>query len=77
MGICHLFSGSGFAQTSDFSVLDCPIIYIPFQTLCILTNVADGDDAKGYIIENEDVLKKLMTYMVWYIMILILYVKDG
>lgn len=33
------------------------------QTLCILTNVADGDDSKGYIIENEDVLKKLMTYM--------------
>lgn len=33
------------------------------QTLCILTNVADGDDSKGYIMENEDVLKKLMTYM--------------
>lgn len=33
------------------------------QTLCILTNVADGDEAKGYIMENEDVLKKLMTYM--------------
>jgi hypothetical protein len=26
--------------------------------------VADGEDAKGYIMENEDVLKKLMTYMV-------------
>ncbi|XP_060084533.1 armadillo repeat-containing protein 8-like, partial [Ylistrum balloti] len=34
------------------------------QTLCILTNVADGDQARDYIIGNEDVLKKLTTYMV-------------
>ncbi|XP_033728549.1 armadillo repeat-containing protein 8-like isoform X2 [Pecten maximus] len=34
------------------------------QTLCILTNVADGDQAREYIIGNEDVLKKLTTYMV-------------
>lgn len=33
------------------------------QTLCILSNVADGDQAKAYIMENEDVLKKLMNYM--------------
>jgi hypothetical protein len=39
-------------------------VYLFLQTLCILTNVADGEDAKGYIMENEDVLKKLMTYMV-------------
>ena len=39
-------------------------MYLFLQTLCILTNVADGEDAKGYIMENEDVLKKLMTYMV-------------
>ena len=35
-----------------------------FQTLCILANVADGDQAKEYIMSNEDVLKKLMNYMV-------------
>ena len=34
------------------------------QTLCILANVADGDQAKEYIMSNEDVLKKLMNYMV-------------
>ncbi|XP_045177690.1 armadillo repeat-containing protein 8-like isoform X1 [Mercenaria mercenaria] len=33
------------------------------QTLCILANVADGDQAKEYIMGNEDVLKKLMNYM--------------
>jgi len=35
-----------------------------FQTLCILSNVADGDKAKEFIMSNEDVLKKLMNYMV-------------
>ncbi|XP_013393679.1 armadillo repeat-containing protein 8 isoform X2 [Lingula anatina] len=33
------------------------------QTLCILANVADGDSAKDFIMGNEDVLKKLMNYM--------------
>ncbi|KAK3592440.1 hypothetical protein CHS0354_004873 [Potamilus streckersoni] len=33
------------------------------QTLCILANIADGDQAKSFIMENEDVLKKLMNYM--------------
>ncbi|XP_052813512.1 armadillo repeat-containing protein 8-like [Mya arenaria] len=33
------------------------------QTLCILSNVADGDKAKDFIMGNEDVLKKLMNYM--------------
>lgn len=39
-------------------------VYVLWQTLCILTNVADGDEAKEYIMGNEDVLKKLMAYMV-------------
>ena len=34
------------------------------QALCILTNIADGDTAKDLIMTNEDVLKKLMNYMV-------------
>jgi len=33
------------------------------QALCILANVADGDSAKVFIMTNEDVLKKLMSYM--------------
>jgi len=33
------------------------------QALCILTNIADGDTAKDLIMTNEDVLKKLMNYM--------------
>ncbi|XP_023931474.1 armadillo repeat-containing protein 8-like [Lingula anatina] len=33
------------------------------MTLCILANVADGDSAKDFIMGNEDVLKKLMNYM--------------
>ena len=37
---------------------------IPHQALCILANVADGDSAKDYIMGNEDMLKKLMNYMV-------------
>ena len=35
-----------------------------FQALCILANVGDGDRAKDFIMGNEDVLKKLMNYMV-------------
>ena len=34
------------------------------QALCILANVGDGDRAKDFIMGNEDVLKKLMNYMV-------------
>ncbi|RXG59952.1 Armadillo repeat-containing protein 8 [Armadillidium vulgare] len=34
------------------------------QALCILANIADGDVAKSAIMSNEDVLKKLMNYMV-------------
>lgn len=34
------------------------------QALCILANIADGDMAKSAIMSNEDVLKKLMNYMV-------------
>ncbi|XP_050587592.1 armadillo repeat-containing protein 8-like isoform X4 [Bombus affinis] len=33
------------------------------QALCILANVADGNRAKDHIMANEDVLKKLMDYM--------------
>ncbi|GAB6019062.1 Armadillo repeat-containing protein 8 [Chamberlinius hualienensis] len=33
------------------------------QALCILANVADGETAKNFIMTNEDVLKKLVTYM--------------
>ncbi|XP_041374245.1 armadillo repeat-containing protein 8-like [Gigantopelta aegis] len=34
------------------------------QTLCILANIADGDQAKDVIMENDDILKKLTSYMV-------------
>jgi len=33
------------------------------QALCILANIADGDTAKHFIMSNEDVLKKLGSYM--------------
>ncbi len=33
------------------------------QALCILANIADGDSAKTFIMSNEDVLKKVMNYM--------------
>jgi len=33
------------------------------QALCILGNIADGDSAKKLIVDNEDMLKKLTTYM--------------
>lgn len=33
------------------------------QALCILANIADGDAAKDFIMTNEDVLKKLTSYM--------------
>ncbi|XP_031778249.1 armadillo repeat-containing protein 8 [Nasonia vitripennis] len=33
------------------------------QALCILANDADGDRARDHIMANEDVLKKLMDYM--------------
>ena len=31
--------------------------------MCILTNIADGDSAKTFIMSNEDVLKKVTSYM--------------
>lgn len=34
------------------------------QTLCILGNVADGDSSKEYIMNNDDILKKILDYMV-------------
>ena len=34
------------------------------QALCILANIADGAGARDFILGNEDVLKKLMNYMV-------------
>ena len=34
------------------------------QALCILSNIADGDSAKRLIVDNEDMLKKLTSYMV-------------
>ncbi len=33
------------------------------QGLCIFANIADGDSAKEFIMSNEDVLKKLTSYM--------------
>ena len=34
------------------------------QGLCVLSNVADGDSAKDFIITNQDVLKKIIDYVV-------------
>ncbi|XP_065202896.1 armadillo repeat-containing protein 8-like isoform X2 [Planococcus citri] len=34
------------------------------QALCILANIADGDSAKDFIMNNEDILKKLSEYMI-------------
>ena len=34
------------------------------QALCILANVADGHTAKSFVMENDDILKKIMNYMV-------------
>jgi hypothetical protein len=34
------------------------------QGLCLLANIADGDSSKKLIVDNEDMLKKLKTYMV-------------
>jgi hypothetical protein len=34
------------------------------QALCILANIADGDTAKQLIMANEDMLKKVTSYMV-------------
>lgn len=34
------------------------------QALCILGNIADGERAREHIMSNEDVLKKLIDYMI-------------
>uniref|UniRef100_A0A6P7FG71 Armadillo repeat-containing protein 8 n=1 Tax=Diabrotica virgifera virgifera TaxID=50390 RepID=A0A6P7FG71_DIAVI len=34
------------------------------QALCILGNIADGERARDHIMSNEDVLKKLIDYMI-------------
>ena len=33
------------------------------QALCLVANIADGNDARNYIMNNEDVLRKIMNYM--------------
>lgn len=33
------------------------------QALCILVNIADGNKAKEFIMSNEDVLNKLISYL--------------
>lgn len=40
------------------------------QALCILANIADGDTAKDFIMSNEDVLRKLINYMVLDVLII-------
>ncbi len=35
------------------------------QALCILANIADGDTAKDFIMNNDNLLKKLQDNMVW------------
>ena len=37
------------------------------QALCILANVADGQTAKEFIIGNEDLLRKINSFMVTYL----------
>ncbi|ESO98508.1 hypothetical protein LOTGIDRAFT_201652 [Lottia gigantea] len=57
------FYGTQVMQAVVFILEGDHSIDIKEQTLCILANIADGDRAKDYIMENEDVLKKLMSYM--------------
>jgi len=33
------------------------------QALCLVANIADGNDARAYIMTNEDVLRKIINYM--------------
>lgn len=49
------------------------------QALCILANIADGDFAKNFIMSNEDVLKKLTTYMVsfFYFNVIVIFLKQA
>lgn len=44
--------------------MPCYIVFSLEQALCILANIADGNSAKAYIMGNEDILKKIMNYMV-------------
>ncbi len=39
-------------------------VQIKEQALCILANVADGHSAKQFIMENEDLLRKINSFMV-------------
>jgi hypothetical protein len=39
-------------------------VAIKEQALCILSNVADGNESKGYIMGNEDLLRKINSFMV-------------
>ena len=34
------------------------------QALCILANIASGNSSKEFIMSNEEVLKKLLNYMI-------------
>lgn len=47
------------------------------QALCILSNVADGQSSKEFIMDNEDLLRKINSFMVnylsWFFYILAFY----
>ncbi len=42
-------------------------INIKEQALCILANIADGIISKEFIMGNEDLLRKINSFMVFYL----------
>ena len=49
--------------------MDLNLLYLLFtikvkeQALCMLANIADGEASKTLIMDNEDMMKKLKSYM--------------
>ena len=50
-------------------IMDLHLLYLLFtikvkeQALCMLANIADGEASKTLIMDNEDMMKKLKSYM--------------
>lgn len=56
--------GKQLMQAVNMALDDENVAEIKEQALCILANIASGNTSKEFIMSNEEVLKKLLNYMI-------------
>lgn len=56
--------GKQLMQAVNMALDDENVVEIKEQALCILANIASGNTSKEFIMSNEEVLKKLLNFMI-------------